>query len=324
MFARNALIFALLAGSCACALTAATAQAKPPGPNGQIVVGRFDPVLDDTVLYRINPDGTHEQQVLPFGLECPRWSPDGSRIATCGNQVGGATAIIEPDGGTFRAIPMPSPDSLFTACPVWSPDARHLACESFGFTDHSLNGLYTMRVSDGRGLTRVTSNPGGDDLPGDYSPDGRRFVFARLDADGEGVGLFVVDIDGSGLKKIAPVSAGVDGGGGSWSRRGNEIVYSRRTTPDQRFTIWVVHPDGRGLREVHVRAAACGGPFSHPTTIGCPAASWSPDGKTIVFSQNSPTGQHVFTVDANGRNLTQITHNGDDEISDWGTHPPVG
>ena len=118
MFARGALIFALFAGLCVSALSSAAAQANPPRPNGQIVVGRFDPILDDTVLYTINPDGTHEQQVLPFGLECPRWSPDGSRIATCGNHLNGATAIIDPESGTFRAIPMPLPDSLFTACPV--------------------------------------------------------------------------------------------------------------------------------------------------------------------------------------------------------------
>ena len=323
MFARCALVLSLLAGLCVSALTSAAARAKPPRPNGQIVVGRYDPVLDDTVLYRINPDGTHEQQVLPFGLECPRWSPDGSRIATCGNQIGGATAIIDPDSGTFRAIPMPLPDTLFTACPVWSPDARRLVCESFGFTDPALNGLYTMRVSDGRGLTRMTSNPGGDDLPGDYSPDGRRFVFARFDANGDGVGLFVARVDGSGLKEIAPVAVSGDGGGGSWSPRGNEIVFSRRVAPDQRYTIWLVHSNGKGLRELHVRGAACGGSLSDPTTIGCPAPSWSPDGRKIVFSQVSPTGQNVFTVDANGRNLTQITHGGADEASDWGTHPPV-
>jgi Tol biopolymer transport system component len=68
---------------------------------------------------------------------------------------------------------------------VWSPDSKRLACESFGDTDPSRNGIYTIRSSDGAGLTRMTSNPGGDDLPGDYSPQGKRFVFARFDQNGK-------------------------------------------------------------------------------------------------------------------------------------------
>lgn len=303
-------------------LVSPAANAHPPQVNGQIVFGRYDPLVDDTVLYTVNPDGTHERQVLPFPLECPRWSPDGSRIATCGNHLFGATAIIDPDNGTFRAIPMPLPDTLFTACPAWSPDARRLVCESFGFSDPDLNGLYTIRVSDGRDLRRMTSNPGGDDLPGDYSPNGRRFVFARVGASGTSAALFVAKVNGSGAKQITP--AVPEGDGGSWSPRGNEIVFARRVTPDQHFGIWLVHPNGSGLHELHVRGARCGGPISDPTTSGCASPSWSPDGEEIVFSQNSTTGRNLFTVNANGTHLTQITHGGEDEVPDWGIHPLVG
>jgi hypothetical protein len=48
------------------------------------VFGRFDPALGDTLIYTVNPDGSHEHQVLPVPSECPRWSGDGSRIVTCG------------------------------------------------------------------------------------------------------------------------------------------------------------------------------------------------------------------------------------------------
>jgi hypothetical protein len=62
--------------------------------------------------------------------------------------------------------------NLFTGCIVWSPDGKRLACAGFGEPDSSRNGIYTIRSSGGAGLTRMTSNPGGDDLPGDYSPQG--------------------------------------------------------------------------------------------------------------------------------------------------------
>jgi len=40
----------------------------------------------------------------------------------------------------------------------------------------------------------MTTNPGGDDLLGDYSPDGRRFMFARSDQNSNPVELLVVNV----------------------------------------------------------------------------------------------------------------------------------
>src|SRR6266545_705825 len=126
------------------ALNASSATANPTHPNGQILFARYDPTLDDTVLYTVNPDGSHKQQVVPFGVECPHWSPDGSRIAKCG-----------------------------TVSYLWTPDAKRLACDAGSDSDPSRNGIYTIRTADGRGLTRITSNPFGEDVPGEYSPNGK-------------------------------------------------------------------------------------------------------------------------------------------------------
>jgi Tol biopolymer transport system component len=83
------------------------------------------PNLDDTVLYTINPDGSHNRQVVPFAVECPHWSPDGSRIAGCGTPTfdNGAT-IIDPDTGNYRVIPGPD---LNITCYVW---ARRMATQA--------------------------------------------------------------------------------------------------------------------------------------------------------------------------------------------------
>jgi Tol biopolymer transport system component len=89
--------------------------------------------------------------------------------------------------------------------------------------DAALNGIYTVRSSDGGGLTRVTSNPGGDDLPGDYAPNGRRLVFARSDPAGNPVALYTVREDGRDLRQITPAGTRLGGSDGDWSPRGNEI-----------------------------------------------------------------------------------------------------
>lgn len=51
---------------------------------------------------------------------------------------------------------------------------------------------------------------------------------------------------------------------------------------------------------------------------------WSPDGKKIIFGGNSPTtGVNIYTVNADGSGLFQVTHDGGDDNPTWGTHPPV-
>jgi TolB protein len=324
------------AAACIAALSVVTglpASANPAGAKGQILFARYDPNLDDTVLYTINPDGSHQRQVVPFAVECPHWSPDGSRIAACGTPGGSGATIIDPDTGSYRLLPGPDPD-LSTACYVWTPDATRLACESWsdsdpaagGNTDPTRNGIYTIRTSDGQGLTRMTSNPYGDDVPMAYSPNGQRLLFARYVADGVSVGLFVVKTDGTHLRQITP--AGVTCCSAGWSPQGNNIVFSRHVRPDVHSSIWIVHADGTGLREVPAHPAyGCGGPNSDPNAGGCFDPRWSPDGKQIVFGNGSgDLGRNVYTVKPDGTGLHQVTH-GDatqsNEAPDWGTHPLV-
>ena len=314
---------AVLAGVVALlAVSVTSAVANPQGPNGQIAFGRFDPILEDTVFYTVNPDGSHERQLLPLPFECPRWSPDGTRIATCGGPDGSSSAIINPDDGSYRELFSPDP-TLFLACFVWSPDAERLACEPFEEpVDPTRRGIYSIRSSDGGGLTRITSSQGHDE-PGDYSPNGKRLVFGRGDQNGEPVGLYVAEVDGRGVRQVTPTGT-LFSSAGDWSPQRNEIVFSQHFTSDARSSIWVVHANGTGLHEIHVRAQpACGGAISDPSTQGCFQPRWSPDGKKIIFSRGTSghNDSNIYSVDTDGANLTQITHGGRDQAPDWGTHP---
>ena len=315
---------AVLAGVVALlAVSITPAVAKPGAPNGQIAFGRFDPLLEDTVLYTINPDGTHEQQLLPLPLECPSWSPDGTRIATCGGPDFSSSALINPDDGSYRELFSPDP-TLFLACFVWSPDAARLACEHFEEpVDATRRGIYSIRSTDGGDLTRITSTQGSHDNPGDYSPDGKRLVFARSDENGNPVALYVAKINGGGVRQITPTET-LFSSPGDWSPQQNEIVFSQHVTADARSSIWTVHPNGTGLHEIHVQAQpACGGAISDPSSQGCFQPRWSPDGEKIVFSRGTSgdNDSNIYTVNADGTNLTQVTHGVRDQAADWGTHP---
>jgi Tol biopolymer transport system component len=305
------------------------AQANVFGPNGRIVFGRFDNKLGDTVSYTVNPDGTHQQQLFSGTSEVPRWSPDGSTVAllACASPCPGdvPAIIVNPDTGAFTQLENPQFSTLFTdwECTVWSPDGSRLACGAVG-TDATVNGIYTIRSSDGGDLTRVTAFPFGDGGPGDYSPDGTRIVFVHTDLKGR-TGLFIVNVDGRGRQQITPQGMIVNNAyGGSWSPDGNHILFQARPSADRSYAVYEVNPDGTGLQQVPI--PGCGGLNSDRGTIACRRPVWSPDGTKIALAVRSfVTGQvNIFTVNADGTGLTQVTHRDlglEGGYVDWGTHP---
>jgi Tol biopolymer transport system component len=296
-------------------------QAKSPGPNGQIAFSRTIPggSDEDTVSYTMNPDGSHIRRLLPGFSSFPRWSPDGRLVsvgAPCKNgQENCALTLVDPDTGSVRQFTWPDP-TLETDCGgAWSPDGRRLTCEGFGVTDPSRNGIYTIRASDGRGLRRITSNPGGDDIPGDFSPDGTQIVFLRTDparpasAD---QALFVCNVDGSSLHRITPWSGNdPTERAGHWSPDGTTILFGSQ------FNIYLVRADGTGLVQVPIRVTGSSIAFS---------LGWSPDGTRIIFGLAGATvPEGIYTVRPDGTDLQAITSSPTfDTDPDWGSHPLAG
>jgi Tol biopolymer transport system component len=288
------------------------AQAKVPGANGQIVFGRFNPGLGDFQIFTANPDGTSQVQLLPGVAECPRWSPDGTRILVCVADPGGLLrpATVRPDGSGFRLLDNPDP-TLNLACWAWSPDGARLGCEGWDNANPSRPaGIFTPRSSDGGGLVRITANPfGAHDAMGDYSPDGGRITFLRSNDPNKGAGaLYVVNTDGSGLRRITAWNFAQDPG--SWSPDGQWILFS---STDGK--VFVVHPDGSGLRQIRLDAG--------PGRYSAFQPAWSPDGTQIVLRVFLATGeQHLYTVRPTGSDLRQVANTqGSDQFADWGPHP---
>jgi Tol biopolymer transport system component len=297
-------------------------------PEGRIVFNRGEGGTENIVTYTINPDGSDEQQLFLDGAsENPRWSPDGTEvhISCCGD--GMVAHFIDPVTGDLRSLEPPDPAVELFCGGAWSPDGERVACEGYGVRDPSRNGLHWVRSSDGSGLEQITSNPVGEDIPGDFSPDGERLVFVRRAENGR-VGIFVTNVDGSGLRRISGRDQLVDDiFGGSWSPDGNQILFVARETEDHHKAIWVVNADGSSPHPLRIDGT-CGGPLSDPGSFGCYSPSWSPDGTKIVFVRSTPdpsapAGFHenVSTVSADGTDLIQVTDGGFDDNPDWGTPP---
>ena len=308
-------------------MTAVAAVAKPRGTNGQITFARFNPSVGDTQVWVVNPDGTDEHlvQASTDAGECPTWSPDGTRISTCGDVSGGVTRLINPDDATYSVLPSPD-SSLFLPCWMWTAGGSRLLCETFS-DDGSGNGLTLVRASDGGGLTRITSNPGGDDLPGDGSPDGKRVVFVRYDANSNELGMFVLNTSTGKLKQILPAGMNLSSA--------RELVLERQrhrvlTTRDRRRAQLDL---GRALRRQrpargrrHSGELLRWAQFRPESAQGCFSTVWSPDGTKILFGKGvGDSNAHLFMVNPDGSGLTQVTHgSGGAESPDWGIHPTTG
>jgi Tol biopolymer transport system component len=212
----------------------------------------------------------------------------------------------------------PPDPNLSTGCDIWSPDATRFACE-VGSEDDSRNGIYTIRTSDGQGLRRTTSNPYGDDIPIDYSPDGRRIVFGRTDPNGPpgaNQALFVVNLNGSGLHRITPWGFSDDDG--SWSPDGTRIAF------EHFGSLYTVRPDGSHLSKISLHTS------SSTTAFTAFDAGWSPDGTKIVFSLRFQTAPNtvregIATANADGDDVQLLTTSPTtDDKAEWGPRPVAG
>jgi Tol biopolymer transport system component len=328
---RRLIALVTVAGMALLGLAAATApaQAKAPGPNGRIAFARqATPARPDQghVTYTVNPDGTHIEQ-LPGLADFPKWSPDGNEIAIgdadCMFEGLCAAVIFDVDTSTPRVLPNPTPNVLIAIfCDKWSPDGTRLACGGVGDAP-GVSGVYTIRSSDGGGLTKVLSCDECGTV--DYSPDGERLLLMGPDHHGR-ASLFVVNLDGSGLRRVTPAGTPVDGdNGASWSPIGDQILFGGNADADHRRGIFVINADGSDLHQVPI--PGCGGPFSDARSIGCFGPGWSPDGMKIVFVRARTrfiSVQNIYTVNADGSGLFQVTRNRaglELTTPDWGSHP---
>ncbi len=290
------------------------AQGKVGGNAGRIAFGRWDASVEDQIIFTVRPDGTGLKQISPGAAEVPRWSPDGTELATAG------LTIYRADGAGSRTLPTPpgfSPETIF-GCNVWSPDGSRLACEVLDFEHPDRNGIYTLRSSDGGDLRRLSVSPDGDDIPTDYSPEGSWVLFLHQDltrpAD-RSWAFHVVHPDGSGLHRVTPWLSGADGG--SWSPDGRWIAYATKGR------VHLIRPDGSGMRLVKIDTDG--------RRYGADFPVWSPDGTRLAMMLfvEGIDSRDVYTMRADGTDLQKITSalpgsfevGEGDLFPDWGAQP---
>ena len=254
------------------------------------------PQRDCCVEVRIvRADGRATVKLTPRGAEDadPDWSPTAPRIAFARRYGYGAIGVYvaDADGSRVRRI-MDNADS-----PAWSPDGRRIAYSSRGRT-----GIYVMNA-DGTGSRLVRR---GAHSAVSWSPNGRMLLFSAVNARGSATQAWVVNVDGSGLRRVTKQCADVSYP--AWSPDGRRIAFACiRTRPQTNVhDIYTANFNGTGLRQLTTNPRS----DTHP--------AWSPDGQWIAYvgyAGEYDNGVWVMRSDGTKRQrLTSYTH---DSAPSW-------
>ena len=222
--------------------------------------------------------------------------PNG-RIAFTSTRDGTSTYEIysaAPDGSDAKRLTW---GDAAKQNPTWSPDGSKIAYED------AADGRFKIYVMshDGSGRTRVSPDTASsivDDTNPAWSPDGTRIAFASTRPSGDAWHVWVVNADGTDLRRLTD-GFGVEP---AWSPDGSRIAYEW----DGR--IQVVNVDGSGAH-----------PITAPSGLYDEGPDWSPDGGTIAFSRRTFDGSssELYAVGPDGSGLRRLTSGGVDYRPAW-------
>lgn len=258
------------------------------GPDGRLV----DISLPmHTPLYVVNADGSGRERLPDMPVE-PffRWSPDGRRLAvssgfedparkkspsTPSELLSVQVAIYVVDVQTRKVNRVTTFGQ--NRYPSWSPDGRRIAFS--GETDTRNTDILVVDA-DGQNLRRLTTAPTYEVAP-EWSPQGDRIAYVAPSTMGTGNGIFVMNADGSGARRISAQQAEMV----TWS------------------------PDGAHLLAGSSLINVATGETTEPLPKAVLDTVFGPDGRAILYrlrDAGSNPSWSIFSVDLQGQNARRI------------------
>jgi TolB protein len=230
--------------------------------------------------------------------------------------------------------------------PSWSADANAIAYSAYrgnGAPEILLSFIYTGVLQN---LTKGRFRDGGAQLPV-FSPDGKQIVFHGTAAGASAPDLFVINLDGSNMRRLTthPDSDTTP----TWSPSGTQIAFTSDRTG--RPQIYIMNSDGTGTAQRlpipdaeadratwapspfnEIAYSARNGPgydikvfdlatrqtrqltFSEGSNE---SPAYSPSGRHLAFTSTRSGLVQVFTIGRDGNGLRQVTRTGNNQTPDW-------
>ncbi len=245
-------------------------------------------------IYISDYDGANQRRITINRVLniTPSWSPDGRSIAYTSYRKALPDIVISNIFVGTMEEPAKGVGQNFL--PVFSPDGSQIA---FMSTRHGNSEIYVMDRS-GANIRRLTNNPAIDVTP-TWSPTGTQIAFTS-DRSGSPQ-IYVIAPDGTGLRRISFESFADRP---TWSPAPyNEIAFAARTGPG--FDIKILNIAEGATRQIT---------FGEGTNE---SPAWSPNGRHLAFTSTRAGRTQVFTVDRDGRNVRQITRDGNNTTPAW-------
>ena len=161
--------------------------------------------------------------------------------------------------------------------------------------------LFTIKA-DGTSAHELTRFADSDAVWAAWSPSAKQIAFERDVYTGVRVNraaIYTINADGSGLRSLRPTGLN---GRPSWSPSGTLIVFSTLHYGKQ-ATVSVMPTNGSRVRKLLTTPLPANG-----RGIGLDSPTFSPDGKRIAFVWHKKAVAAIFTMNASGGGLKQVTH----------------
>ena len=337
MRAHARLITILVLG---CGLAATSALAKAPAPsnsttapgkNGAIAFKRYlDSGRTTGAIFTMDANGKNVRQVTTPASgtvdDQPDWSPDGSLLVfyRCAPDKPCGVYTVKPDGSALAPLlPCSATECEDGEGGTFLRDGKRVVfTRATGAVRHLVGGdqiehsdIVVRQVNSTSEQILVRSPRfAGDYLSPHFSPSGSQLVYIRANSalvkPSHTHALFVARADGSHQRRVTPWSLDA-GDDPDWSPDGKLILFRTYESGLDQSQIATVRSDGSGLRTLTH--------FKPGTTVL--SASFSPDGKWIVFAKSGLGGESdVFVMRADGSGSRPITRTAIwDSAPDWGS-----
>lgn len=235
-------------------------------------------------IWKIEIDRKVSTHLFSGIAEHPKLSPDG-RFIVFDSDTGNNMCMVEANGDKTRRFLPESTVIRSGGLPCWSPSGSHIA-----FKEGGTGWLCVFDLAT-RNVTKIFCEEGLIPLPGCWSPDGKRILFALLDRKNRRCTMWSICPDGTEKQLITGHHEGFYRYL-ALSPDGSLLVYAAMEGKD--LGLWVMPAQGGASIPLAI---------THPGHNESPA--WSPDGKKLAFTSTRSGNFDVWLMHVEVEQLKQ-------------------